>query len=341
MAMVTSVASRPAGVERADVEDVSRRGLLTGMVAAVVLTACSGNDDTDDAPAAGSTTRTVSHALGSAEVPVRPERVVALWRPTMAAAIQLGFDPIGAVGSAGAPASGLGPFLPNGYAAERIEIVGPQSGFDIEKIAALKPDLIVGALTATGPERDRYPTLTQIAPTVLFTWEGTTSWRQHVRDVGGALGAPEKADAVVADYGARVGAVRAAIGGDAATVMASLVRVQGPGVMRLETPLSFPGQVFADIGFGRPEVQRAPESADFDYIQISLERIRDADGDLIFVMFNAGNEEAWRQIQANPLWQNLSEQRAGKVFTAAYEWWGASNYYGAHRILEDVRQALS
>ncbi|MGH2586211.1 MAG: iron-siderophore ABC transporter substrate-binding protein [Dehalococcoidia bacterium] len=338
--MVVSMAPLQAEVGCAGVEDVSRRGLLTGIVAAAVLTACGGAGDGGDAPAAESTTRAVNHAMGSAEVPVRPQRVVTLWRPTMAAAIQLGFDPVGAVGEAGTPMSGLAAFLPDGYSVEKIGFVGAQGGFDVEKIAALKPDLIVGALTATGPERDRYPMLTQIAPTVLFTWAGTTSWRQHVRDVAGALGVPEKADAIVADYNARVGAVRAAVGGGAANVMVSLVRVQGPGVMRLETPLSFPGQVFADIGFGRPEAQRAPENKDADYIQISLERTRDADGDLIFVMFNAGNEEAWRQIQANPLWQGLGAQRAGKVFTAEYEWWGASNYYGAHRILEDVRKAL-
>jgi iron complex transport system substrate-binding protein len=251
----------------------------------------------------------------------------------------LGFRPVGSIGDEAAPAFGLASYLPDGFAFDGLEVVGTQNEYDLEKIAALQPDLIIGALTSAGPEKDLYPRLSQIAPTVMVEWTGTMSWRSQLIEVGEALGVSDRADAVVRDYDARVAAVRAASASEPSSLSVSLVRIQGSGVLRLETPQSFPGQVIEDVGFGRPETQLTPNEGR-DFIEISLERVREADGDLVFVFHNAGNASAWSDIQQNPLWQGLVAQQQGRVFVFEYEWWGASNYYGAHRILDDVEATL-
>jgi ABC-type Fe3+-hydroxamate transport system substrate-binding protein len=58
-------------------------------------------------------------------------------------------------------------------------------------------------------------------------------------------------------------------------------------------------------------------------------------------MFNPQNEDDWKTIQGDPLWQGLNATKAGKVFTFNYAWWGAANYYGAYRMLDDVKAALA
>jgi iron complex transport system substrate-binding protein len=318
------------------IEDLTRRELMFSALGAALLIACGdGEDDTDSA----SQTRTVPHQLGEAQVPLRPRRIVTLWRPTLAAVVLLGFEPVGSVGDEESPGFGLTSYLPDGYPIDEIELVGPQREYDLEKIAGLQPDLIVAALTEAGPERDLYPRLSEIAPTVMVEWAGTTSWRSQLIEVAEALGVRDKAEAVVRDYDSRVEGVRSASSRDPAELEVSLVRVQGPGLLRLETPLSFPGQVIGDVGFARPAAQLRPDE-DRDFIEISLERVREAEGDVVFVFHNAGNAPAWEEIRQSPLWQALDAQQAGKVFVFEYEWWGAANYYGAYRILDDIESTL-
>ena len=65
---------------------------------------------------------------------------------------------------------------------------------DVEKVAAQRPDLIVGIDSAM--TRQQYEQLSQIAPTIAPP-EGTidfgTSWQQHLQMVGDALGKPAEA----------------------------------------------------------------------------------------------------------------------------------------------------
>lgn len=326
------------------IEDLTRREFMFGALGAALLAACGSNDDddegTEDLGEPDATTRIVQHETGETEIPQRPQRMVTLWRPTLAAVTQLGLKPIGSVGDEATAGADLAPFLPEDFDVEDLSLVGPQNDADLEKIAALQPDLIIGALTSAGSERDLYPQLSAIAPTVLVEWLGTTSWRQQLIDVAEILDLRTKADELVEAYEQRAAEVRDAIDGSVEDMTVSLVRIQAPGVLRMETPLSFPGQVIGDIGFGRPESQITPDP-DRDFIEISLERIREVDADVIFVFHNAGNTQAWQEIQDNPLWQGLEAQSNGRVFTFEYEWWGNANYFGAHRILDDVQATLS
>jgi iron complex transport system substrate-binding protein len=115
------------------------------------------------------------------------------------------------------------------------------------------------------------------------------------------------------------------------------VRIQTAEEIRLETPRSFPGQVLADLGFARPPNQTTADP-DRDYLTLSLERIPEAGGDAIIVMHAGNKADAWRSIQSNPLWTQLPAARAGRVVTVDYDHWGASTYYGAHRILDDIEK---
>ena len=79
----------------------------TGLALAVALTltACGGGEDADAASGPTSPTdsafpRTVEHAMGSTEIPERPERVVVLDTGELDTALALGVTPVGAVTTA-------------------------------------------------------------------------------------------------------------------------------------------------------------------------------------------------------------------------------------------------
>ena len=304
------------------------------LVLGVAAIGCA--SDGNDADETSSSTRTVEHAQGVTEVPDDPQRIAVLWRPTLSALVDLGFDPV-ASGANDPSGADLAPFLPDDYDIDALEIVATSREPDIEALAVAEPDLILSVDTAGFAEA--YDDLSQIAPTVSLEWTGTGRWRSHVTDVAEALGTSDRADEVVAEYDEHVEQVRAAVSDPAATA-ASLVRVQAADVLRLETPESFPGQVFADVGFARPDGQLEPDP-DRDFIEISLELIPAADGDVIFTMANGENDAARDSITSSALWQNLEAAQSGQVHPVDYDVWGSSTYRGAHRILDDIEAAIA
>ncbi|MFO6454260.1 MULTISPECIES: ABC transporter substrate-binding protein [unclassified Aeromicrobium] len=147
------------------------------------LAACGSTDDTDPA-AAGGETRTITDTfLGDVEdVPVKPERVVVLWR-TGSEVADLGVTPVGQLdGELLEEELGTEAFAK----VDDVPTVGTFEGVDVEKVIALKPDLIVG-MDHGGLEID-YEPLQEVAPTVIFKIaEPTDVWANYpkVADVLG------------------------------------------------------------------------------------------------------------------------------------------------------------
>lgn len=310
-----------------------RRAIVLSILLAVVTAGC-GDDATETSQP--SSTHTVVHAQGETDVPDNPQRIAVLWRPTLSALVDLGFDPV-AVGAEDPSGADLEPFLPDDYPVGDLDVVADERDPDIEALAVAEPDLILSVDVAGFAEA--YDDLSQIAPTVSLEWTGTGSWRTHLTELAEVLQAEDHADQIVAEYDEHVADVRAAVG-DPAAVSVSLVRVQAADVLRLETPASFPGQVVADVGFARPDSQLEPDP-DRDFVEISLELIPDADGDVIFVMANSDNDGARASITDSELWRNLGAAQQGQVFHQDYDVWGSSTYRGAHRILDDIEAALA
>ncbi|NAZ85366.1 ABC transporter substrate-binding protein [Kineococcus indalonis] len=188
-----------------------RRSVLTALAASgalVTLSACGGEGDGagagSSAPAASSAPGgasgafpvTVEHKLGSTEVAAAPERVVTVGYNEQDFVLALGVTPVGtrktlSYDSARRPwAQDL---LPEGGIPE----VG-EAELNLEAIAALQPDLIIGAYSYM--EQDLYDQLSAIAPTIAdapgATPEAAATWQEELRVVGRALGRGEQAAAL-------------------------------------------------------------------------------------------------------------------------------------------------
>ena len=140
--------------------------------------------------------------------PAPPQRVVSLGYSDQDAILALGVVPVAIREFTGNRPSATWP-----WAADRLQGQQPQvlSGdIDPEKIAALRPDLIVAV--SAGLSQEQYDVFSRIAPTITQPSGFSayqTPWQDATRLIGRALGRTGEAEQLVTDLDARFVAVRA------------------------------------------------------------------------------------------------------------------------------------
>lgn len=145
----------------------------------------------------------VPHAFGVTTIEARPTRVVTVNWANHEVPLALGVVPLGMAAANFGDDDG-DRMLP--WVSARLEELGaPQpvlfdegDGLDFEAIAALRPDVILGAYS--GMSAQDYGILSQIAPTVAYPdapW--TTSWRDMIRLNSAGLGLVEEGEALIDD----------------------------------------------------------------------------------------------------------------------------------------------
>lgn len=182
--------------------------LLTGLVAAslVALAACGSSDggDGDGASGSGDGAKAASGAFpakvatkfGDITIDKQPKRVVALGWGDAETALALGVQPVGASDWLPFGGEGVGPWAKGMYD-KKPELIGTLEP-EFEKIAALKPDLILD--TKSSGDKNRYDTLSKIAPTVDVPKGGDQykiSWKKQTEMVSTALGLKDKGDKLI------------------------------------------------------------------------------------------------------------------------------------------------
>lgn len=294
------------------------------LVAGVATVASASTPPSD--PPAGDTSASgahvVVHAMGETEVPADPQRVVVLDSSFLDSAVALGVVPLGA--PEGRSAAGLPSYLPADVL-ESVEIIGETNNPNLEAIAALDPDVIIGAKVR---HEAIYDQLSQIAPTV-FSESSGTSWTEQVLLTGDALGRLDEAERLLAEFEARATDVGAAIGADGMT--ASIVRFL-PDETRLYGPGTFSGSVLTTVGFDLGE----KDWNEYSMALISTEQIELVDADVIFTTVS-GEEADTNRPQFEELWQTLSAVSSGNQFDVDSDiWMTGIGVIGANLILDDL-----
>jgi len=274
--------------------------------------------------------RVVRHAMGETAVPAAPERVVVLDDGPLNSALALGLRPVGA---ATAFADGAFP----SYLGEQtagIEPVGTITEPNLEAIARLRPDLILGSKVR---HEAIYPELSRIAPTVFSETVGV-SWKENLLLDGEALGKRAEAEGLLAAYEARLAAFRAAMGDRLAETEVSVVRFL-PDEVRIYQQANFSGVILADAGLPRPAAQAVD---DFAVIGASKELIALMDGDVIFVtVWGPPGETPLANFRADPLWASLGAVAAGRVYEVPDEYWMVgTGIIAANLVVDDLERYL-
>lgn len=274
--------------------------------------------------------RVVRHAMGDSAVPAAPSRVVVLDDGPLNSALALGVRPVGA---ALAFADGRFP----GYLGQQttgIEPVGTIAQPNLETIARLRPDLILGSKLR---HEEIYPELSAIAPTVFSETVGEP-WKENLLLDGEALGRRAEAEALLADYDARLALFREAMGGRLTDTAISVVRFL-PDEVRIYQQANFSGVILADAGLARPAAQAVD---DFAVIGASKELITLMDGDVIFVTtWGPPAETPLFDFKADPLWARLGAVEAGRVYEVSDEsWMVGTGIIAAHLVIDDLERYL-
>ena len=304
------------------------RILLVFILTALLIIACQGsNQQPVQNPQALANCRTVQHALGEVCVPQTPSRLVTLSDVTLADALTLGVQPIGT--------SLIGGQVPDYLtSASDIALLGKSEQPNLETIAQLSPDLIMG-IELFG--KNVSAQLSQIAPTALGEWSGFPSWREHFDFVSRVLGKEDEAQQVWSNYDQRVDEIRTALG-EQIQDMEVTVAYACCGRLAIDAENSFSGSILGDIGIRRPAGQ---EATDNGIIILSEELIPQLDADVIFVnAFDTDSEQVLADWRQKPLWNQLRAAQTGRVYVIDYDIWRGGNPIAANLVLDDLLSYL-
>lgn len=322
--------------------------LLAALLVAAA-TAC-GSDDSDggasDATeatsaentdsAAESTTRTVEHALGSSEVPDRPERVVVVdRRGTLAFLLELGVEPIAALEAEWLFGQPFHPLIAEQAEAAGVEpITATDNGPNVEQVAALDPDLIIGNVRDMGETSEE---LAQIAPTVGLEWNFADPIA-NATVIAAVLGLDDEAGALVDEFESALDEAASSTK-DPGTV--SIVGLFAPEDLRIYREGNLYGAMTTALG-GQivPTADVLPLDPDDGEVNyVSLEQIGLASGDSLisFVNLSTDQQSAYAAIEDEPLVQALPGFQNDRVLeTDPQLAFGAAGVTGLTAMLDQL-----
>lgn len=264
------------------VDDLTRRQFLGGLIALGVLGGCGRDTESASAPTASVK---LTHDGGDVTLPRVPKRIVTLGEEVTEFAAVLGVQPVG-VGSARVD-SALGDKVFDGYYLTPAQIgtpryVGP-GPFNLEAIAAVRPDLIVHSY-----QDDQITQLDDIAPTVLFEFYGTKgSWQESLRRLGAGLGREPQAAAAIAAYEGAVASGRSELSdliSRAGRVSIVYPNYQGRGANYVYAAEHSVSRPVADVGFTVTGIEKIAKVELDGYAEISTELLGDLETDTILTL---------------------------------------------------------
>nr|WP_238192038.1 AraC family transcriptional regulator [Paenibacillus sp. L3-i20] len=275
---------------------------------------------------AAAESRVIKHAMGEETLTGTPQRVVILTNEGTEALLAVGIKPVGAV------QSWVGDPWYNHIKEdmEGVTVVGDELQPNIELIASLKPDLIIGNKIR---QEKIYEQLKEIAPTV-FSADLVGDWKINFKLYSEALNKKEEGEKVMAAFDKRVEDVKAKLGSKADTKV-SVVRFSANQV-RIYQKQTFSGVLLSQLGIARPAAQDKDS-----FIEVmSKETIPSMDGDVMFYFVSeapgktdgAKVVEEWKN---DPLFKNLSVAKNNKVIKVDEGIWNSAGGYEAANLLLD------
>jgi iron complex transport system substrate-binding protein len=326
-----------------------RHSRLRSALAAVVVLVLAGCGSGDDAtaPAAaqpsGAFPVTIEHAFGATTIERTPERVVTLGVTDADPVLALGTTPVAVTGYTFFPETGLGPWAQERVQGEQPVLLPAEANLNIEQVAALNPDLIIGV--NAGFDQSFYERLSAIAPTLARPADRepyTVPADQATRMIAAALGrVPEGEQLIEATEVAYAAAVAAhpEFQGRTGTVVLPYDQTYGaffPGDGR--------GRMMARLGFSLPPQIAELDTGEF-YTEVSRERLGMIDGDVLVMLADDPATRAF--VDADPVLQTLPVVRRGAMVVPDTDTRGAmtsssvlSVPYALERLVPMLAEAL-
>ncbi|WP_162924396.1 ABC transporter substrate-binding protein [Rubrobacter indicoceani] len=286
-----------------EIKDLTRRDFLFGGAAALLLGGCGGGE-AEESPGQ---TRTIEHSMGTTPVPVSPQRIITVTdQNALLPLLELGITPIA---SAGSLEGDEGVFRrTDGFDTSDVEFVGDFLEPNLEAIASLEPDLIVGYEF----QEDLYERLADIAPTV-FIQVFDRPLDEALMDFADLVNRTDRAEELRSRYKDRVATLLEDLREQRETLSVSVI---SPGdaagqFYRADVGQAL-GTVMEDLSLPRP----APQQGVGDFDPFSLENLSEHDADVVLVVdYSEESAEVENELVESPLYRSLAAYEADQAYT--------------------------
>lgn len=300
--------------------------ILTTLLVLVLisLVGCSPNNKNNNIE--GKATKTISTAKGDVEIPTNPKKVVVDY--FMGDAVALGVKPVGTT------------YIYKGaYFEDELKGVPSINGdnsygeYSMEKIAALKPDLII---TAFDNDFDK---LSKIAPTVFVDYTNMST-EERLNLIGEALGKEDKVDVVLADLEKEVEKSKATL--KEAGILdktVSLFETSQKAVYVYGDKQGRGGDILYNLlGMQGPEIVEKEIIGGEQWRSISFEVLADYIGD--YVMIGGWEEDPMDTVGNNPVWKNTEAIKNNHVIEYNSNAFIYQDIYSTKSQLKEVVNSL-
>ncbi|MGF7529947.1 ABC transporter substrate-binding protein [Bacillus paralicheniformis] len=302
-----------------------------------VLTACSGGSESTKTSSQDSVT--VKHDLGETKVKNNPKKVVVLELGFIDALLDAGIKPVG-IADDGKPK-----FI-NEKVREKIEeytSVGSRAQPSFEKIASLKPDLIIADSSRHSGVYDK---LAKIAPTIAL--KNLNADYQDTLDasltIAKAVGKESAMEKKLAEHKQKLNELKQKFGSRKQSILL-LGNTNEAITVRDEN--FFTSQLLTKIGYTygvRDSSKGDGENGESVNIKMTLEQLLEKDPDTIVLMTGEKDkvdEDGKRPIEKDPLWKKLNAVKNGKVYEAdRFAWSLRRSIDGADALIDEIGQHL-
>lgn len=252
---------------------------------------------------------TIEHKYGETTIESEPERVASVGFNEQDTLLALGITPVAVREWFGDKPHATWEWAQDelGDAEPTVLSVGE---LDMEKIAALEPDLILG--TFSGITKDQYERLSQIAPVVAQPKgyvDFGVPWQDQTRIIARAVGRQDRADELISDLESRLASVREQHPEfEGATGMVGFLG-GGDANYHLYGPEDLRSRLMHALGFEIPD-KVAEFVGDKFSAPVSRERLNLADTDAMVWVVN--DPEGRKQLADEELYQNLDVAQEGR-----------------------------
>ncbi|WP_274655132.1 ABC transporter substrate-binding protein [Paenibacillus humicola] len=287
----------------------------------------TGSTSASGSGSAGSGEYTIEHAMGKTVIKGTPKRIVVLTNEGTEAVLALGIKPVGAVESYEGD-----PWYPHIKAEmDGVTVVGKESQPNLELIAGLKPDLILGNKMR---QEKVYEQLSAIAPTVMSE-DLRGNWMNNFKLYAEALNKKAEGDALLADFNKRIQDFKSKAG-DKLKETVSVVRFMS-GKTRVYHTNTFSGILFSELGIARNEMTKNAKNTFAD--EITKERLPEVDADRLFYLtYETGDGKASdteKEWTNDPLWKNLNAVKSGHAYKVDDAIWNTAGGIKAANLMLD------
>ncbi len=297
----------------------------------LALAGCTGNQQQREGTAGE--TVTITHSLGTVEVPVNPQRVVVLDYSALENLDYMGIKPVGV------PKLSVPNHLSKYKDDVSIEDVGTVVEANLEKINELNPDLIIigGRLT------DSYNDLSAIAPVIYPIVTGSddflAAFKNSLDDYGKIFNKQEELDQAFAEIKDKIDAVKEKVD---ATNERALILLHNRGRFSAYGSGSRFGIIHDVLGVEEAEkglgthIHGNPVSSEF---------VQKANPDIIFIVDRSmivGNDVMDKAEVENKLVQQTNAAKNGKIFYLNPQVWylAGNGIASVNMMIDEVSRAL-